>query len=359
METNYNETEATIILHLERFPDEVLLKILSFLDLADVLKCAQTSKRIRSICQDESLWQNLNLTEKLVPTSFLEKAIVNGCKFLNLGDAEVIGDLKLENNSKLKYLNLLGGYSENNAFDEILKSCHQLKNISIDHRISFESLKMITSQNGQTLQVFDCWIRKMKLPTIQNIVKNCLELREITIFGKKDCDIECRLPQDAMEYFVNNLTSKIEKIDLGYQSNLDDMYFKTLVSRCTQLTELCLAHTQITNKSVTYIIKHLNSTLEKLGLTCCIQIDYTALFELKSMPRLKVLSFRHLKRNSRQVNELRMQLPNIKVNNTNEDLIIARSWHWDYKVTELFENSEHRFPDPDLNQDEVHYHGFF
>ena len=102
METSdYNET---VTMHLERFPDEVLLKILSFLDLADVLKCAQTSKRIRSICQDESLWQNLNLTEKLVPTSFLEKAIVNGCKFLNLGDAEVIDDLKLENQSKVKWL---------------------------------------------------------------------------------------------------------------------------------------------------------------------------------------------------------------------------------------------------------------
>ena len=358
METSdYNET---VTMHLERFPDEVLLKILSFLDLADVLKCAQTSKRIRSICQDESLWQNLNLTEKLVPTSFLEKAIVNGCKFLNLGDAEVIGDLKLENQSKVKYLNLSGGYSENNVFDEILKSCHNLKNISIDHRISFENLKMITSQNGQTLQVFDCWIRKMNLPTIQNIVKNCLELREITIFGKKDRDIECRLPQDAMEYLVNNLTSKIEKIDLSYQSNLEDVYFKTLVSRCTQLTELCLADTQITNKSVTYIIKHLNSTLEKLGLTGCIQIDYTALFELKSMPRLKVLSFRHLKRNSEEENKLKMQLPNVKVNTTNGTTygIIARSWQWDYKVTELFENSEHRFPDPDVNRDEALF-GFF
>ena len=85
---------------------------------------------------------------------------------------------------------------------------------------------MITSQNGQTLQVFDYWIRKINLPTIQNIVKNCLELREITIFGKKDCDIECSLPQDAMEYFVKNLTSKIEKIDLRYQSNLEDVYLR-------------------------------------------------------------------------------------------------------------------------------------
>ena len=215
------------------------------------------------------------------------------------------------------------------------------------YRISFESLKMITSQNGPTLQVFDCWLRKINLPTIQNIVDNCLELREIAIFGRKSCDIECRIPQDAMEYFVNNLTSKIEKIDLGYQSNLEDLYFKTLVSRCTQLTELCLAHTQITNKSVTYIIKHLNSTLEKLGLTCCIQIDYTALFELKSMPRLKVLSFRHLKRNSQQVNELKMQLPNVEVNTTDEDPIIARSWQWDFNVTELFENSQQNFPDPE------------
>ena len=40
---------------MESFPDEVVLKILGYLDLGDLIKCARVSKRLNNICKDDSL----------------------------------------------------------------------------------------------------------------------------------------------------------------------------------------------------------------------------------------------------------------------------------------------------------------
>ena len=50
------------------------------------------SKRIRSISMDESLWESVNLLFKKVPIGFLELVIKNGCKYLSLFGAKLIGE---------------------------------------------------------------------------------------------------------------------------------------------------------------------------------------------------------------------------------------------------------------------------
>ena len=40
---------------MENFPDEVVLKILSYLGLGDLIRCARVSKRLNNICKDDSL----------------------------------------------------------------------------------------------------------------------------------------------------------------------------------------------------------------------------------------------------------------------------------------------------------------
>ena len=59
----------------EDFSAEILLKMLHFLKINELLQCSQTSKRIRVICYDDSLWQTVNLSKKKVPTEFLKKVI--------------------------------------------------------------------------------------------------------------------------------------------------------------------------------------------------------------------------------------------------------------------------------------------
>ena len=50
--------------HFEDFSDEVILKVVSFLDLNGRFNCYLTSKRLRAICQDHtlpSMWQKIHL----------------------------------------------------------------------------------------------------------------------------------------------------------------------------------------------------------------------------------------------------------------------------------------------------------
>ena len=55
---------------LANMPDEVLLKIMSYLDIKSLLKCGQLSKRLRIISYDETLWVKIILSEgQMVPTT--------------------------------------------------------------------------------------------------------------------------------------------------------------------------------------------------------------------------------------------------------------------------------------------------
>jgi len=144
-------------MRFEDFPSEILLKILNFLEINGLLKCSQTSKRIRVICYDDSLWQTVNLSKKKVPTKFLKKVISRGCKSLNLNEAKLVGTLKLKNESQLTHLDLSGCSAMSHVFQELLKSCHYLQKLSFTQPLNFETLSTLTSQNGKTLEVLYCW----------------------------------------------------------------------------------------------------------------------------------------------------------------------------------------------------------
>ena len=50
-------------IQLEDLPDEIILKVLRYLESRVVFICGQVSKRIRAISHDESLWEKINLAK--------------------------------------------------------------------------------------------------------------------------------------------------------------------------------------------------------------------------------------------------------------------------------------------------------
>ena len=82
--------------YLEDLPDEILLKIFQHLSTKEIVYCAQMSKRIRKISHDESLWQKINLYQRKVRVEFVEQILSNGCKYLSLNCAELLGDIKVQ-----------------------------------------------------------------------------------------------------------------------------------------------------------------------------------------------------------------------------------------------------------------------
>merc|ERR1711971_1475245 len=65
-------------LSLDDVPDEVILRVFYNLEIKDLIRCGQVSKRIRAISQDKSLWLKINLyAKRFVATGFLEYVLKN------------------------------------------------------------------------------------------------------------------------------------------------------------------------------------------------------------------------------------------------------------------------------------------
>jgi len=122
---------------------------------------------------------------------------------------------------------------------------------------------------------------------------------------------------------VDNLTTNILKVNLGFQECVQDEHVNTLVRRCSKITELDLSGTSITNESLESIITHLKS-LEKLDLDFT-NIDLSSILQLKSIPTLKILRcyYGQNEENTEKIKNLKQQLPHIMINE--DDFHIACS----------------------------------
>ena len=322
---------------LQDLPDEVILKIFSYMDIREILKCGQVSKRIRAVSTDESLWSKLNFFGGYVPYEFLEKAVENGCRYLSLAFARLYHGKNSKMPLNLKYLEMS---IEKHAFNqpgrldvpkELLYNCHSLQKLAMaSWTLNSEDIDHI-GENGQTLKVLNLaevrlWavytnpnnFRKHKVKTtiaIQKLFERCVELNELNFSNLWDYQTE------LFTAIVDNLNPKILKVDLSNNKFLKDIHVMTLVKRCTKITELNLSYTSITNNSVDSIAKH--ASLEKLDVSNT-EIDSTALLQLGTIRTLKVLNC-CLKDNKIDENNLRKRVPQLSINK--EDLFyIATSY---------------------------------
>ena len=280
------------------FPDEILLKILGYVDTINQLQLQQVNKRFRDICQDQSLCQRVVICNQNLPAEFLQKQLHGGCKYLNLRNCK-IRNLQLKQPvqpSKLEDLNLsLCDFDEQSLINLVLP-CRSLKKMILTNVTSsvidlsrskwFDCLfDRICLRNGTTLQVLS--IKPLvHLGPIKAIVAHCLQLKELDV-SRTSLSLE---NAQEIDILVENLTPKIVKFRLGQISrDITDEHVEKLVKRCNNLTVLDLSgSTGLTNNSLRSIIRYLNSTLEELGVADT-QIEVDDLFESRALPRLKRL----------------------------------------------------------------------
>jgi len=319
--------------HLEGLPDEVLLKIFSFLDIKGVLQCGQVSTRLRAISNDQSLWLKLNLSGSEVPFDFIAKAVENGCEYLDLGSSWVKEGKKSELPWNLKYLEISKyDYCDpelaREGLERVLQNCHFLQKLAVDDSILDSNEIEDICQNGNTLRILSldkCNIGdpnieyQNRTELIKKLFTSCPQLTELNISnseGPIDPDIEELdnhiLLDPHLCALVDNLSPNILKLNLCAQQCVNDKHVNTLVQRCQKITELDLSSTEITNASLESIIKNLNY-LEKLNVEYT-NIEFSMLFQLKSIPTLKTLRCQFYEENNEKIKNLKLQLPHISIN---------------------------------------------
>ena len=292
---------------LDDLPDEVLLKIYAFLSIKNLVCCSGVSKRIRRVCHDESLWQKINLYGKIVPSKFLEQVLANGCKYLNLQDAQINGTLSLPRDTyQLKYLNLTSHGANMENVKELLLSCSSsMEKLSLsglyELELNEEMLGAIfKSENLTVLDLSNC--SELTIEFVNQVIK-CDKLTELNLSHTSHTSRTWSL----VNHLVNNLPNSLEKFSFDC---LSDGYLKVLVNRCQKLTELDLFGACVTKKSITHIAEKLPQ-LVKLDVQLT-DIEIDSIVGLKSLSNLKILNIDdwayHLTKSHKS------QLPNITIN---------------------------------------------
>ena len=145
-------TMAVSTFRFEELPVEMRVKIMSYLDIRDKLRWMQASKSIRLLCQDESIWQNINLSWKIgVPYSFINFVLEKNCISLILRGTKMIGRaLQLTKMCPLRFLDL--GHCDINerSMNELLFSCQSLEKIKF-------GIIDIWSSNSQKYDLHSKW----------------------------------------------------------------------------------------------------------------------------------------------------------------------------------------------------------
>ena len=150
------------------------------------------------------------------------------------------------------------------------------------------------------------------------------------------CDTS--LSEHSIKFLVKNLTSKVEKLNLGHLKNITDDHVKTLVERCDKLSVLILENTLITDNSLTHIIENLQNKLEKLDVLGCNKLTISKIAELKDMPHLKTLNC--LDKIDFILNEkyFKKKMPNVRFDeeiSAKERTLPSKEGIWDIKVKQV------------------------
>ena len=284
-------------------PEELILTILSYLEVSVLISCGQVSRKIRKITHDNSLWVTANFVEKIVKTELLEIILGKGCMILNITNCDVIGNLSSNIKSQLRVLNLSLPDAWNciylslntDVFEKLLFSSCSLQHLVMRGIQLTPKMAQSICNNGKTLQILNLNYSSVEalsypfvddLSYLQEVSKCCQELKEIN-FNEVE-----GLPSDDLEVLAKKIPPNVEKLDLSTADVMDD-HVKILLSRCNKIKALSLNAMWITDFSFTNIRRYLNLTLEELSLTEYKSINFTGIFELKSMPRLKCLKLRY------------------------------------------------------------------
>jgi len=319
---NVPNMEYTGWASFENLPDEIILKIFSFLKINDLYQCMSINKKMRNIASDKSLWKQIHLTGE-IPVKLLENVLVKGCQYLSLYDCKIFGNnVWFQKNFQLKYLSITHNeevygsmyWSNFETLSKLTAFCYKIEKLSINY-CSLGSIMKCIIQSRYTLKILNFRRNYINPESLKQIVTHCLELNELNISFLNGGNIHL----NYINYLCNNMSTNIEKLDISGQMNFGDDQLKMLLKRCKNLTEFAFGNTSVSDESVDIIIKTLSKSLIKIDPSH--QIGCDRLLEIESMPKLKILRLGWLRLSKEEKVKWKKAIP--KLADFNEELEIA------------------------------------
>ena len=257
------KNKEDIPLRFEKLPDEIILKIFSFLSFKSLGNCNQVSSRMKRIAGDTSLWEKVQAWSKVIPAGFVQQIVKSKVKSIDFHCCEVSPinfDILTENNLDLKFMNISFCTGNDEFLSKLVNCSKSLEYLNI-HWSRFDlvskCIKNIAYPNN--LKVLCLYQAELNFESVKNIIDKCTALTDLDISNTD-------LSQESIDYICNNLTPNALEINLSH-NEVKDKHIQSLVGRCKNLKYLDLCDTDVTYKSVAWIVTVLSNSLVTLGLT--------------------------------------------------------------------------------------------
>ena len=254
-----NDPDTKVLVQdIELLPNEIFMNIFSHLNIKELCKCAHVSKKFRQISHDKSFWKFVNLYKQRVSSQFVAQILQLGTEYLNLQEVSILeeGDAVIPRNNNLKYLNLAFSSVEDKFLVKLLRSSVCLEKISLrdvnPKHIKFCNLKQSEDYrlavNLRRSWYIECLLPNAKLLTTLDLSNSAGKMYTINTESMEEILLNCGELKEAnfagqitdVEFFANNLTPKIEKLNISWNHGFNDKHIVPLVKRCKNITELDL-----------------------------------------------------------------------------------------------------------------------
>ena len=355
-------------LDIELLPNEILVKIFSCLKIKELYKCGHVSKKFRQISHDKSFWKCVNLYNQRVSCQFVVQILQLGTEYLNLYGAILLdgGDEDILPKNDLKYLNLAFSSMKDKFLVKLLRSSVCLEKISLrevnQKQIRFRNF---AHEKNHQLEVklqrsmyIECLLPNTKMITTLDLSNNKGNMYKLNSKSMKEILLNCVELKEAnfegqifdVEFFANNLTPKIEKLNISHNKGFIHEPILSLVKHCKKITELDLDGCDLDidrfdtdleygagefQNCLIAISKYLSQSLVKLQLP-----DHSILYHefLKSLPKLQNIGI-----NNEDATSIMKEYPLIVLNkgprskiaySTNE-YFVPRQGFWEIKCATI------------------------
>ena len=278
--TNSNPAKEKIEIHshLESLPSEILLKTFENIKpkIKELISLSHVCRRMRLIAHHQSFWKNVNLLPKTHSAGLLQMIIEKGCQRMK-ACGQIVGTLTLVEESQLEFFSTW--HTNSRILNELLKSCHYLKQLDLNSVILTHDIISGICQNGSTLKSLKLaeWssddTRYVPNEWIQLIIDNCCELTLLDLSNTI-------LTEEAIDYVSKKVTQKISKLWLtGIKSVTKcEEIIEVLEDRCINLNELEQFEFHVRNGTIYGIGSH-NKMDQKERIYLKKMRDFTSTFK--------------------------------------------------------------------------------
>ncbi|CAG4980604.1 unnamed protein product [Parnassius apollo] len=287
--------------------DEMILSVFRWLPKRTLAHCMLVCKRWYRVACDETLWQRLDLGNKLLSRDALGRILAKKPVIVRLASTE-IGEwhpTTPPTQSRIQYLDLSMCTIDQETLGCLLERCTGLKKLSLESIQLEDSICKLVGKCTSLETLNLTMARGVTAEGLEEILKGCVCLQSLNISW-------CNLNEAALQLMVATLPQKLQRLNVSGARIMTDEMVQKLVERCPRLLELDVSDcSRLGAPSVLSILKL--ARLEHLALSRCYLLPPHVLTKLSSMPSLQYVDVWGMLQ-SGSLNALRAALPAIQIN---------------------------------------------